>query len=162
MKPISIISAFSLCVFIIVILLGNIAFSQVPTDRNTLLNGEEGTQAKVAELHVYPSPKKVLDLAGALNLTDDQKRIIKQITEETITRAKELGKQIIKIEEELNDALQTGFVNEKSVADDAQQIGRLRGRLRGVFLNAHLKTKKVLTANQLEIYKKLSTAEVHK
>jgi len=162
MKRISIIVVLSLCIFTVIIPSGNSAFSQVPPDRNALLNGEEGTQAKVAELHVYPSPKKVLDLAGALNLTDDQKRIIKQITEETITRAKELGKQIIKIEEELNDALQTGFVNEKSVADDAQQIGRLRGRLRGVFLNAHLKTKKVLTANQLEIYKKLSTAEVHK
>jgi len=162
MKLLSTIFAFSFYIFIIVIPSGNSAFSQVPPDRNALLNGEEGTQAKVAELHVYPSPKKVLDLAGALNLTDDQKRIIKQITEETITRAKELGKQIIKIEEELNDALQTGFVNEKSVADDAQQIGRLRGRLRGVFLDAHIKTKKVLTANQLEIYKKLNTAEAHK
>jgi hypothetical protein len=162
MKPISIISAFSLCIFIIVMFLGNIAFSQVPQDRNALLNGEEIAQAKVAELHGYPSPKKVFEFARSLNLNDGQMRTIKQISDESIARAVDLGKQIIKIEEELNDALQTGFVNEKSVADDAQQIGRLRGRLRGVFLAAHLKAKKVLNANQLEIYKKLSTVETHK
>ena len=162
MKRISIILAFSFCIFSAIIPSGNFAFSQVPPDRGPLLNGDEGTQAKIAEVYGYPSPQKVLELARSVNLSDEQKRTIVQISEETLTRAKELGKQIIKIEEELNDALQTGLVNEKSVADDAQQIGRLRGRLRGVFLNAHLKTKKVLTANQLEIYKKLNTAEAHK
>ena len=154
MKRILIILTFSLGFFIIAILSGNIIFSQVPHDRNALLNGEEVGQANVAKLHGYPSPQKVLDLAGALNLKDDQRSIIKQINEETIARAKELGKQIIKIEEELNDALQTGFVNEKSVADDAQQIGRLRGRLRGVFLTAHYKTQKILTSTQIEMWKK--------
>jgi hypothetical protein len=136
-----------------------LALSQVPSDRTALLNGEEGTQAKVAETLGYPSPKNILDQASTLRLSDVQRKSLNEIYIESVSRAKDLGKQIVKIEEELHDALQTGFVNEKSLADDAQQIGRLRGRLRGVFLTAHYNTKKVLTSIQLEMWKKSGLPE---
>ena len=132
----------------------NFVLSQVPSDRTALLNGDEGTQAKVAETLGYPSPKNILDQAGTLKLSDVQRKSINEIYIESVSRAKDLGKQIVKIEEELHEALQTGFVNEKSLADDAQQIGRLRGRLRGVFLTAHYKTQKILTSTQIEMWKK--------
>jgi len=138
------------------------ALSQVPPDRNSLLNGEEGIQAKVAGELGYPSPKSVLDDAATLKLTDDQKKQLKIIQSELTNRAQQLGKQVVKIEQELHDALQAGLVNEKAVGDDAQQIGRLRGRLRGVFLAAHLQTKKLLNSSQLEIYKKTSVSEEKK
>ena len=103
---------------------------------------------------VNPSPKNILDQAGMLKLSDTQRKSLNEIYIESVSRAKDLGKQIIKIEEELYEALQTGFVNEKSLADDAQQIGRLRGRLGGVFLTAHYKTQKILTSTQIEMWKK--------
>ncbi len=140
----------------------NFVLSQVPSDRTALLNGDEGTQAKVAETLGYPSPKSIIEQAGTLKLSDAQRKSINEIYIESVSRAKDLGKQIVKIEEELHEALQTGFVNEKSLADDAQQIGRLRGRLRGVFLAAHHKTQKMLTSTQIELWKKSGQGDVKK
>lgn len=134
----------------------NFAISQVPPDRNTLLNGDEGIQTQVAEKYGYPSAKNVLDLATVLKLTEPQRNSLRGIYKETISRAKELGREIVKIEEELKEALQAGLVNEKSVSEDAQQIGKLRGRLRGVFIAARIETRKALNASQIDLCKKLS------
>ena len=76
----------------------------------------------------------------------------------TSTRAKELGKQIVGIEKELNDAFAQGLVNQKSVGNDCEEIGRLRGRLRAVHLTAHMKAKSVLNESQLALYRKLRSA----
>lgn len=142
--------------FLFIVYFLNSAFPQILADRNALLSGTADEQKKVVEALGYPSPKSVLDLASSLKLTDGQRSSLNDIYNETVMRAKELGKQIVKIEEELFGALQAGLVSEKSVSDDAQQIGRLRGRLRGVFLVAHLKTKKLLSANQLDMFRKLT------
>jgi hypothetical protein len=133
-----------------------ILYPQVPADRNALLNGDEGTQTSVADNVGYPSPKRVLDLSSTLNLTEGQRNALRDIYSETYTRAKELGKRIIKIEEELDEAFKAGFVTTQSVSDDAEQIGKLRGKLRGVLLSSRIATKKLLNANQLDMYKKLS------
>lgn len=131
------------------------AFSQIPSDRDILLNGEGAGQGFFAELHGYPGPKHVLDMAKDLQLTEDQKRILQTIYEDMLGRAKELGHSIVNIEEEFDAAFAQGLVTVKSIQDDAEEIGRLRGKLRAVHLVAHAKTQKVLTANQLSLYKKL-------
>jgi Spy/CpxP family protein refolding chaperone len=132
--------------------------SQVPLDRGALLNGEEGVMGKVADLHGYPSPKQVLDLAATLKLTDGQITRIREIYRDMMTRVKQLGKEIVQIEEELNTAFKSSLVTEGSVSDDTQAIGRLRGRMRGVFLTAHIQTKRVLTKDQVELIKSLNSA----
>jgi len=133
-----------------------VVFPQVPIDRNALLNGEEGHQTAVADNVGYPSPKRVLDLSSTLNLTESQRNALRDIYSETYTRAKELGKRIIKIEEELDEAFKAGFVTSQSVSDDCEQIGKLRGKLRGVLLGSRIAAKKLLTASQMDMYKKLS------
>ena len=130
-------------------------FPQVPPDREDLLNGNEGKNGFTAEINNFPSPKTVLSLASTLKLTSGQKSRITDIYNATVTRAKQLGKEIVQIENELHRAFQARIINEKSAADDAQQIGRLRGRLRGVFLTARIKTRNVLDESQIEMYKKL-------
>ncbi|MBI4548098.1 MAG: hypothetical protein HY707_08965 [Ignavibacteriae bacterium] len=124
-----------------------------------MLNAEGMGQAMVAEMNGYPGPKHVLELAKELNLTDQQKKSVREAYEEMRARARELGKRIIDIEQEMNDAFRNGLVSAKSLSDDAEQIGRLRGRLRGVHLVAHLRTKDILTTKQLELYKKLRKTE---
>ena len=133
--------------------------AQVPTDRDALLSGEGAGQGMFAESHGYPGPKHVLDLEKELQLTDAQKKSVQKIFDDMHTRAKDVGARIVEIEEELNDAFKTGLVSEKSVMDDNEQIGKLRGKLRTIHLTAHLKTKKILTADQLEKYKKLRIAQ---
>ena len=138
--------------------------AQIPADRDGLLNAEGMGQAKFAELNGYPGPKHVLELGDKLQLSDEQKKTVTAAYNDMATRAKDIGKQIVRIEGELNDAFARNFVNEKSVRDDAEEIGRLRGKLRSVHLNAHLRTKALLTAKQIEMYKTLRgvTKEVKK
>lgn len=134
------------------------AIAQIPTDRDGLLAAEGMGQASYAEMNGYPGPKHVLDLAKDLQLTDAQKKSVQEVYNEMKTRATDLANRIIRVEEELNEAFKSGMVAETSVRDDAEQIGKLRGRLRSIHLIAHLKTKKILTPQQIEQYKKLRAA----
>ena len=140
------------------LLMVHVALSQVPQDRSELLNGEGLDQVQVAESNGYPGPKRLIDNAKDLQLTEPQLNSIRQLYSGMNTRAKELAQRIIGIEEELNDAFKTGLISEKSILDDAEQIGKLRGRLRAVHLAASLKAKAVLTQTQLEAYRKLKPA----
>jgi len=124
----------------------------IPADREPLLNGEGNGMAAYAEMNGYPGPKHVLDLADKLGLTARQKHDVREIYDEMNTRARALGKMIVKIEEELHYAFSSGMVGAESVEDDAESIGKMRGSLRGVHLTAHLKTKGLLTPKQIEQY----------
>ncbi len=135
------------------------ALSQVPPDKEGLLNAEGMGQAKYAEMNGYPGPKHLLDLADKLKLSADQKKSVQSFYNEMSTRAKEIGKQIIRIEQELNDAFAQGLLSEKSIRSDCEEIGRLRGKLRSVHLVAHLKTKQVLNESQIALYRKLRSEE---
>ena len=134
------------------------AIAQVPSDRDGLLAAEGMGQAKYAEMNGYPGPKHVLDLSKELQLTEAQRKSVQEIYNEMKARATDLAERIIRVEEELNDSFKSGMVAEKSVRDDAEQIGKMRGRLRSVHLIAHLKTKNVLMPPQIEQYKKLRAA----
>ncbi len=135
------------------------ATAQIPPDRDDLLKGQGAGQGMFAEMNGYPGPKHVLDLADKLKLPESQRKSIQGIYNDMQTRAKELGERIVNIEEELDEAFKNGLVSDKSVRDDCEQIGKLRGRLRAVHLAAHLKTKMVLTEQQIESYKKLKSTE---
>lgn len=146
------------CTALILLLLvfaAAVATAQVPADRSVLLSGEGAGQGSAAELNGYPGPKHVLDLAAPLSLTPEQKKAVSEIYREMNARAKELGARIVRVEEELNTAFRQGLVSERSVTDDAEQIGRLRGKLRSVHLSAHVRTKAVLTRAQIDLYKSL-------
>ena len=130
---------------------------QIPSDKNSLLNPEDIDQAAYAEKNGYPGPKHVIDLADKLQLSEEQKGSVKRIYNEMETRAKELGQRIIDLEEELNKAFGDKLVVEKSIRNDVEQIGRLRGRLRSVYFLAHFKTRNVLNDKQVATYIKLRT-----
>ncbi len=126
--------------------------AQIPTDRDALLNGDGNGMAAYAELNGFPGPKHVLDLAEKLGLTPRQKADVRTVYEEMRTRARAIGKMIVKIEEELHYAFNSGMLKGESVEEDAESIGKMRGTLRGVHLAAHVKTKEFLTKKQIETY----------
>jgi len=130
-------------------------FAQVPLDRDVLLSGEGAGQGMFAEEHGYPGPKHVLDMQKDLQLSEEQRKSVQNIFDEMKSRAKELGQAIVKIEVELNSAFADGMITEKSVRDDTEEIGRIRGKLRSVHLIAHMKTQKILNETQLAKYKKM-------
>ncbi len=142
----------------LILLLSTAALSQIPPDRDALLKGDPMGQASVAVAYGFPAPKRAMDLAKELDLSQEQMKSLKSVSTEVTTRSKELADRIIRVEEEMNDAFKTGLVGEKSVRDDAEQIGRLRGRLRATHLVSYVKTKAILTDKQFELYKKLSAS----
>jgi Spy/CpxP family protein refolding chaperone len=126
--------------------------AQIPADRDGLLAGEGMGMAKYAESNGFPGPKHVLDLADKLQLTAKQKVEVQEIYDEMLSRARTLGKMIVKVEEELNYQFSSGMLKQESVEEDAESIGKMRGSLRGVHLAAHVRTKAVLTPKQVELY----------
>lgn len=128
------------------------AMAQVPPDRDGLLNGEGMGMASYAESNGWPGPKHVLDLAAKLELTAKQKAEVKEIYDDMLSRARTLGKMIVKVEGELNYQFNSGMLKQESVEEDAESIGKMRGTLRGIHLGAHVRTKAVLTPKQIELY----------
>ena len=128
------------------------AVAQIPPDREPLLNGDGNGMAAYAESNGYPGPKHVLDLAEKLGLSAKQKLDVREIYDDMLTRARAIGKMIVKVEEELHYQFNSGMLKQESVEDDAESIGKMRGTLRGVHLAAHVKTKEILTKKQVELY----------
>ncbi len=131
------------------------AYAQIPADKAGLLAGDEMGLAATAELNGYPGPKRILDLSKELKLTPAQQSSIGDIYRDVVKRSKELGKRIISVEEELNEAFKSGLVSEKSIQETSDQIAKLRGRLRAEQLIAHLKTRALLTDPQIKLYASL-------
>lgn len=119
-------------------------------------NGDEMGMARAAELNNYPSPAKALAIAKELKLNDSQRAQLQAAEDALDFKAKEMGRYILQHEKKLNDLFSTGKANEGSVIYYCNQIGLYQGELRNAHLQAHLKARRILTAEQL---KKISRAK---
>ena len=111
--------------------------------------------AMAAELNGYPGPLHVLELAPQLGLSGDQQASTQAIFQAMQTQAKPLGEAIIDAERELDAMFATGSATPAGIETQTQKIARLQGRLRAVHLASHLDMMKVLTAEQVQSYKRL-------
>ncbi|KHJ37818.1 hypothetical protein PBAC_19790 [Pedobacter glucosidilyticus] len=110
----------------------------------------------IAETNNYPSPKKALQYAQQLNLSSVQKMQITQILNEMTRKAKEMDNFILAQESKLNTLFKEQKINEGSLIFYTNKIGALQGELRNAYLKAHIATKKVFSATQLQKYKQLA------
>lgn len=120
-----------------------------------LLAGEGIGMALPAELHGYPGPSHVLDLATELELTSSQLAATEAIFEAMRTRARELGREIVDLERELDAAFEEETVTADELDRLVGEIGRRRAELRRVHLRAHLELRPILTQEQREAYDRL-------
>ncbi|RZD32099.1 MAG: hypothetical protein CXT79_06665 [Thaumarchaeota archaeon] len=116
-----------------------------------------GGMAKPAELNGYPGPRHVLDAvkAGELELTNEQQEQIQALYEEMRSEAIDLGKQIIDIEREVDDAFIDETITEEFLQKKVSQSADLYGQLRFVHLKYHLFMVNSLTPQQVEKYNEL-------
>ena len=126
-----------------------------PADVEGYLQGRGMGLAKPAELNSYPGPMHVLELAEPLKITPDQRKGVEAIFKEMRAEAMRLGKEYVEKERQLNELFTTGRADERRLDELLAESGRLHGQLRGVHLKAHLKTKPLLTAGQIESYDRL-------
>lgn len=105
-----------------------------------------------AELNGVPGPMHALELAPQLKLTPEQRGSLEGITAEMKTSAQQLGLQVIAAEAELDAAFKSNAADEKSIAETTARIASMQGQLRAVHLVAHLRTKRLLSVDQVTAY----------
>lgn len=129
------------------------ALSQQQID--SYLAGDGMGFAKTAELNEFPGPRHVLDLQNELNLQKDQQQRIEEVFEKMNTSARELGKQIIDKERELDRMFSEEKAENQLVEKLIREIAALEGELRWIHIQAHLEMKELLSAEQIDRYNEL-------
>jgi Spy/CpxP family protein refolding chaperone len=97
----------------------------------------------------------VLDLKDELGLSRDQLMRTEALEKVISSSAAVKGEEIVQAEEELNKLFASGSVSEKVLRVKLEEIGKLRADLRFIHLQAHLRTKQILTQEQLKRYNEL-------
>jgi Spy/CpxP family protein refolding chaperone len=108
--------------------------------------------AKAAELNSYPGPLHVLQLAGALGLSDAQRKATDSLYANMRQRALSIGRQIIEAERTLDRAFAHGAIEPPTLRSQVGAIAALQGELRAVHLEAHLAQRSLLTPEQIAQY----------
>lgn len=124
-------------------------------EHDDLLAGAGHGLARAAELHSYPGPRHVLDLAGELELTDEQREAVTAIHATMLATAQRLGAEIVEREQRLDMRFAHGHIGETDLRELTAEIAALYGRLRFAHLAAHLETRAVLSAAQGAAYDRL-------
>jgi Spy/CpxP family protein refolding chaperone len=128
------------------------AQSSIPQDSASLAAGEGMGVAVEAEMNGFPGPKHVLDLKDKLGLTKDQIRKAENLVKLVGISASAKGNEIIEAEQELHGLFVSGKINEKLLRMKLENIGKLRGELRFIHMQAHLKMKQILNPDQIQQY----------
>ena len=129
--------------------------SLTPDELEQLRNGDGMGLAKPAELNHFPGPKHVLELAGELELSPEQRAATEAAFAEMQEQARDLGGQIIEAERHLNMRFANAHIDEASLSEATNAIAELYGRLRFTHLRAHLRVTELLTPSQIEEYDRL-------
>ncbi len=108
--------------------------------------------AKLAELNHYPGPKHVLALSDELGLSPLQIAETEALYEKMHQDAVVLGKKLMAAEASLDHNFEDESVNPKTLETALLEIGKIRARLRFVHLEAHLRQKQLLNAEQISKY----------
>ncbi len=123
-----------------------------PEEISDYLAGKGMGLAKAAELNGYPGPAHVLELAGQLELTAEQRTQTEALFRKMQSSAIRLGKALVEQERALDHLFASRAVNAESLARSLAHIGRLQGQVRQVHLEAHLEQTALLTPQQIEKY----------
>jgi hypothetical protein len=119
------------------------------------LDGRAMWMASVAELNHYPGPRQVLELAATLELSAEQQQATVNLFDEIRPQAIRLGKQLVEQEQRLNRIFAWGQASEENIERTVTDIGALQARLRLTHLLAHIRTKELLTKDQVKRYDEL-------
>ena len=108
-----------------------------------------------AELNGYPGPGHVLELAGPLELTPDQRARTQSPFGAMKREAVALGERLIESERRLDALFADGVGTPETVIAATTEAALLHGQLRALHLEYHLDLRIVLTAKQITRYNDL-------
>jgi heavy-metal resistance protein len=111
--------------------------------------------ALAAELNGYPGPRHVLELAGQLGLSDEQRASVQRLFDSMREEAIPLGKQLLSAEKDLDRAFAERTINPERLQAMTTAIAEKHGELRNSHLRYHLATAALLNPDQLRRYNDL-------
>jgi Spy/CpxP family protein refolding chaperone len=111
--------------------------------------------ALAAELNGYPGPLHVLEHAGALQLTDEQRTRAAALIEAMKAETMPIGEEIIAAETELDRLFAAKQITPAALETAVTRIASAEGRLRAAHLRYHLTMKDLLSAEQVARYAEL-------
>jgi len=121
-------------------------------DIDGYLAGKGMGYARAAELNHYPGPKHVLELAVELELSEQQLAKTGAIFESMQLRAKELGRQLVDKESELDKQFASNKITAENLKTLLAEIAAVQGEIRYAHLVAHLEQRAVLSKHQATQY----------
>ena len=119
------------------------------------LSGAGMGYARAAELNHYPGPMHVLELAGKLALTAEQRTATEQLMERHKSDARGIGAKLVEAETALDRLFASGKVAETALAERVAAVARLQGEYRLSHLETHRRMRNILTAEQVKRYDEL-------
>lgn len=108
--------------------------------------------AKAAELNRYPGPKHVMELADELQLSDEQREQTQAIFERMSAAAQALGRELVDLEQELDQAFAQNSIDPEGLGELTDAIGQRQAAIRRTHLGAHLEQRAILEDEQIERY----------
>ena len=120
-----------------------------------LLAGRGLGYALTAELNHYPGPMHVLVLAEELELSSDQREQVEGIQAAMHERGRSLGRLLVDLERKLDLAFEEGSIDASRLERLTGEIGAVDARLRAAHLLAHVRTRALLTPQQVHSYDEL-------
>jgi Spy/CpxP family protein refolding chaperone len=126
----------------------------LPEEVEGLAKGSGMAMALPAELNGYPGPRHVLDAAdaGQLPLRPEQREAVQRLYDRMLAEAKAKGQEILQAEASLARRFRHAHIDEATLREALERIGRLRADLRFFHLRTHLETKALLTPEQIARY----------
>jgi Spy/CpxP family protein refolding chaperone len=124
-------------------------------DIEAYLTGQGMGFAKAAELNGYAGPKHVLELAGELELTAEQRTRTQALFASMQTKAVALGRQLVDEERKLDRLFAGASITPDSLQQSVARIGALQADVRAAHLEAHLEQARILTPEQRAQYLRL-------
>lgn len=120
-----------------------------------LRKGAGSGLAKAAELNGIPGPSHLLELKDEIRLDPQQTAAIQIISDHMRSDAVSEGKRLISYERALELEFKNGTITDDTLSKMIAKIEESRGRLRSIHLSAHLKTRLLLTVDQIDRYNSL-------
>jgi len=124
-------------------------------DIEDLLAGRGWGFAKPAELNGFPGPAHLLELKDRIALSDRHSAEIPALFDEMQRQATALGAAYVAAERALEDAFAGQTIVSGDLAPLVMRAAELKGRLRLVHLETHLKTLPLLSKHQVATYMRL-------
>lgn len=108
--------------------------------------------ARAAELNRYPGPMHVLELAGKLALTAEQRAATEKLMAGHKADARAIGARLVDAERALDELFARGNADEPALAEQVRAVAAIRGEYRLSHLETHRRMRALLNDEQINRY----------